>query len=76
MMDFPSKDIVERVRARYPKGTKVELVSMNDVCANIPVGTKGVVSGVDDIGTIFVDWETGSHLGIVYGEDRCRKIEG
>lgn len=29
-MRFPRKEIVEAVRARYPKGTRVELVFMDD----------------------------------------------
>ena len=29
-MAFPRKEIVEAVRARYPVGTRVELVSMED----------------------------------------------
>lgn len=41
-MKFPSKDIVEKVRAKYPIGTRVELVKMDDVQAP-PVGTKGTV---------------------------------
>ena len=47
---------------------------MNDVQAP-PIHTKGVVRHVDDIGTIFVNWETGSGLGVAYGEDRCRRIK-
>ena len=29
-MTFPRKEVVEAVRARYPVGTRVELVSMDD----------------------------------------------
>ena len=39
-----------------------------------PVGTKGTVIGVDDIGSIMVAWDNGSSLHIVYGEDVCKKI--
>ncbi len=39
-----------------------------------PVGTKGTVTGVDDIGSIMVAWDNGSGLNVVYGEDSCRKI--
>lgn len=46
-MNFPNKEIVEKVRAEYPIGTRVELLKMNDVQAP-PVGTKGTVRGVDD----------------------------
>lgn len=69
----PSKRTVEFLRTRFPKGCKVELVHMDDVHAP-PVGTHGTVMFVDDIGTIHVAWETGSTLGIAYGEDQCRRI--
>ena len=74
MNNFPSKEIVENIRKRYPKGCCVELIKMDDVQAP-PIGIKGTVSGVDDIGSIMVKWENGSSLNVVYGEDLCRKIE-
>ena len=49
-MSFPSKELVESLRKRYPVGCRVELVRMDDPQAP-PVGTKGTVRGVDDIGT-------------------------
>ncbi len=73
-MNFPNRHIVERIKNEYPAGTEVELVEMNDPYANMPPGLKGTVKYVDDTGTIFVAWENGSGLGVVYGEDRCRKI--
>lgn len=54
-MKFPSKEIVEKVRAEYPIGTRVELLKMDDVQAP-PVGTKGTVRGVDDTASLIVDW--------------------
>lgn len=72
-MRFPSKKIVERVRRQYPVGTRVKLVKMDDAQAP-PVGTKGIVWGVDDTASIMVHWDNGSGLHVVYGEDRCRKI--
>lgn len=72
-MKFPSKEIVERVRAEYPAGTRVELVRMDDSQAP-PIGTKGTVQGVDDTGSIMVKWDNGSSLHVVYGEDECKKI--
>ena len=73
-MFFPRREIVDSIKAKYPEGTRVELVSMNDPYTTIPEGTKGTVTGVDDTGTIHVHWDCGSSLGIVYGEDSCRKI--
>ena len=71
---FPTRQTVERLRREYPKGTRVELVSMDDAQAP-PPGTKGTVIWVDDIGTIHVNWENGSGLGVAYGEDSCRRVE-
>ena len=31
---------------------------------------------LDTIGTIHVFWDCGSSLGVVYGEDSCRRIDG
>ena len=72
--NFPSRDVVERVKRECPKGTRVELVSMDDPYTHIPPGTHGTVSAVDDIGTIFGDWDTGSGLGVAYGVDIVRKV--
>ena len=72
-MKFPSKEIVERVRREYPAGTRVELVRMDDVQAP-PIGTEGVVTGVDDTASLMVRWSNGSHLNVIYGEDEVRKI--
>ena len=69
------KKQIERLREQYPKGTRVELIRMEDPQAP-PVGTKGTVIGVDDIGTIHVKWDTGSMLGIAFGEDQCRVLVG
>jgi hypothetical protein len=70
---FPSRETVERIRAQYPVGCRVELIKMDDIQAP-PIGTKGTVTGVDDIGSIMVSWDNGSTLHIVNGEDICRKI--
>jgi len=74
MNNFPSREIVERIRKQYLVGCRVELVRMDDIQAP-PIGTKGIVIGVDDTGSIMVRWENGSSLNVVYGEDLCRRIE-
>ena len=66
------KETVERLREQYPVGTRVELVKMDDPQAP-PVGTKGTVTGVDDIGSILVAWDNDCGLNVIYGEDSCRK---
>ena len=67
------KDRLEQLRKRYPEGTKIELVEMDDVQAP-PVGTVGTVYGVDDLGSLLVRWENGSSLSVIDGVDRVKKI--
>ena len=73
-MNFPSREMVKRVRESYPVGCRVELTNMDDPHAPA-IGTKGTVYGVDDTGSIMVHWDNGSDLSVVYGEDSCRKLE-
>lgn len=68
-----SKEALHALHERFPKGTRVELVKMDDPQAP-PIGTKGTVLGVDDIGSIMVAWDSGGSLSVVYGEDICRRI--
>lgn len=72
-MMFPKKEIVERIRKEYSKGTRVMLVNMDDTQAP-PLGTKGTVIGVDDTGSIMVAWDNGSSLNVIYNVDKCVKI--
>jgi hypothetical protein len=74
-MAFPDKETIERVRKQYPVGSVVEIVSMSDPYRDMPSGTMGVVTAVDDTGTVFADWTNRSGLGAVYGEDVIRKVE-
>ena len=71
---FIKREIVERLRKQYPTGTRVELIRMEDEQAP-PIGTRGTVVGVDDMGSIMVAWDSGGSLSVLYGEDLCRKIE-
>ena len=72
-MRMISKETLSLLRECYPKGTRVELVQMDDPQAP-PIGMRGTVIGVDDIGSIMVSWDNGSGLNVVYGEDVCRKV--
>ena len=72
-MRMISKEALQALRERFSKGTRVELVQMDDPQAP-PIGTKGTVIGVDAIGSIMVRWDNGSGLNVVYGEDVCRKV--
>lgn len=72
-MQFPHREMVERLRREYPVGCRVELLRMDDPQAPT-VGTRGTVKGVDDSGSVMVAWDTGSSLHVVFGADECRRI--
>lgn len=72
--NFPSKEVVAKVRQQYPIGCRVELVLMDDPYSKIAPGEQGVVRLVDDSGTVFVRWNCGSGLGAVYGIDVIRRL--
>lgn len=70
---FMKKEIIQALRRLYPKGTRVKLLKMDDPQAP-PMGTRGTVIGVDDIGSIMVIWDNGSSLNVIYGEDVVSKV--
>lgn len=65
--------LYEELRKKYPKGTNVELISMNDAQAP-PAGTIGIIFGVDDGGNIIVNWNNGSTLSLIPEVDEFRII--
>ena len=73
MQAINSKEL-KALRDRYVPGTRVELLQMDDVQAP-PIGTKGTVTGVDDTGSLMVNWDNGSGLNVIYGIDLVRKVE-
>lgn len=73
---MPSKQTLERLREQYKRGTRIELIRMEDPFTKLKPGDRGSVMFVDDIGTIHCQFDCGSCLGIVYGVDACRIIEG
>ena len=62
-MRFPSREQIAVLLERYPRGTKVKLLAMDDPQAP-PTGTMGEILGVDDAGQLLVRWETGSSLSL------------
>ena len=70
-MIAPTREQVEALRQKYPAGTRIELLEMDDPQAP-PIGTKGTVLGVDDIGSLLVAWDNGSSLNVAYSIDRVR----
>ena len=68
-------ELLKQLKEYYTPGTRVMLIRMSDPYTNLRQGDRGTVTMVDDIGTIHVNWDRGSTLGVVFGEDECRRIE-
>ena len=73
-MHFPSKEQIAALRERYPHGTRVELLGMDDPQAP-PIGSMGEILGVDDAGQLLVRWETGSSLSLIPSVDSFRIMQ-
>lgn len=74
-MNYIDEATLKELRNQFPRGARVELVKMDDPYnTKLIPGCQGTVRCVDDMGTIHVSWDCGSSLGVVYGEDACRKI--
>lgn len=65
---------VKALKEMYPNGTRVEIDSMEDPWTKLKAGDQGTVFFVDDIGTVHVKWDSGSSLGLVYGEDKFHRV--
>lgn len=57
------REQAEILKEQYPIGTRIMLKQMDDIQAP-PFGTLGTVQGVDDIGSILVQWDNGSTLSV------------
>ena len=73
-MSFPNRATIECLREMYTKGTRVELVKMDDPYTKLRPGDKGTVNYVDDVGGIHINWDSGSTLAAVWGEDKIKLI--
>jgi len=68
MNRWPTREQVQRIKDRYPPGTRIRLDHMDDPQA-VPDGTEGTVQAVDDVGQILMKWDNGRSLSLVPGED-------
>ena len=65
---------VQEVKKMFRPGTRIRLLRMDDTQAP-PRGTEGEVIGVDDIGSVLMEWSNGSGLNLIPGTDRYEIIE-
>lgn len=63
------------IKEMYPKGTRIELIHMDDPYAPVPSGTKGTVEFVDDFGQIDMRWDNGRTLALIPEVDEFKIIK-
>lgn len=56
-------------------GRRVRMVRSTDTYSPTPPGTLGTVRFVDTSGTVFVDWDDGSSLGMIPGSDTWEEVK-
>lgn len=61
-MKTMSEQQIRYFKEKFPAGTRVQLDSMGD--DPIPKGTKGTVSYVDDLGSVFCKFDNGRSMGM------------
>ncbi|MBO7615005.1 MAG: DUF4314 domain-containing protein [Bacilli bacterium] len=66
---------IKELREKYPQGMILECIEMNDPYSPVPTGVKGVVTLVDDVGSIHVSWENGQTLALLEDEDRFKIVK-
>jgi hypothetical protein len=62
--------------AEVEVGDRVQLLRCNDPYTKLEPGMLGIVRSIDSMGTVHVEWENGSRLGMVTEDgDSFRVIE-
>ena len=65
---------VKRYRERYT-GKIIELTGPMDAPQPIPVGSRGLCTGVDDMDQLLMRWHCGRSLSLIPGVDSFRVVE-
>lgn len=65
---------VEMIKEKFPVGTRIRLIYMQDSYA-VPSGMCGTVDYVDDEGQIGMSWDNGRTLSLIYGVDKFEKVD-
>lgn len=66
---FASRETIKALREKYPAGTRIRLLSMEDPYAPVAPGTEGTLVCVDDAGQFQMKWDNGRTLALIPGED-------
>lgn len=68
-----SEKQLERIKEKYPIGTRVKLNYMEDDYL-VPSGTCGTVDFIDSEGQLHMSWDNGRTLALIVGVDNFEVI--
>lgn len=73
-MRYPTRFVVVLDMAKKCSliGSKIQLISTDDPYTKLKSGDIGVITHIDDSGTVFADWENGSALGLIPNIDNFK----
>ena len=66
--------IAEVERELYPEGSRVVYLGSEKNHMFLKSGMKGIVRYVDDEANVYIDWENGARVGLLYGQDYWKRI--
>ncbi len=73
-MNF-DREKVDRVKAQFPVGTRIELIGMCNDEPGMEPGLCGTVVGVDDQPSLLMRWDNDRSLSLFPDKDSFRVIE-
>lgn len=62
------------MRSGIQRRVWLSLIHTDDRFTRLAPGDEGVVTFVDDCGTVHAAWDNGSTLGLIYREDRYEVV--
>ena len=68
----PERDMIDYIRAERPGGRCLQVAALartGDPHTSLVTGDLGTVRRIDDLGTVMGNWDSGSTLGLIPGED-------
>lgn len=66
---------LNHIKSTYSKGSRVRLIDdIDDPHSKLKAGDEGVITHIDDIGTLHMKWDNGSSLGLIVGLDKFEII--